>query len=117
MIKMAVDYKVMGQRIKSARTAKNMTQEELAEKLNLSVAFLSRVERGSSHVNLQRLAQLGEALDVPESYFLDGISSNSKVYLDEEFQSLLNSCTPEKKKLIYNVAKTIAETDLDSVNN
>ena len=43
---MAIDYYLMGERLKKARVSKNITQEELAEKLNVSVAFLSRVERG-----------------------------------------------------------------------
>ena len=51
---MALDYTVIGQRIKQARLAKNYTQDELSEKLDVSVAFLSRVERGNSHINLTR---------------------------------------------------------------
>lgn len=45
VIKMAIDYSVIGSRIKQARLAKNMTQEDLADKIDISVAFLSRVER------------------------------------------------------------------------
>ena len=55
---MALDYAVIGERLKKARLNKKYTQEALAEKLDVSVAFLSRIERGSSHVNLKRLAQL-----------------------------------------------------------
>ena len=47
---MALDYAVIGQRIKQARLAKNYTQEDLAEQIDISVAFLSRVERGNSHI-------------------------------------------------------------------
>ena len=54
---MAIDYSVIGSRIKQARLAKNMTQEDLADKIDISVAFLSRVERGNSHINLKRLNQ------------------------------------------------------------
>ncbi len=42
---MSVDYSIIGARLKKARLSKNLTQEELAEKLDLSVAFLSRIER------------------------------------------------------------------------
>lgn len=52
---MALDYSIIGERLKKARLAKNMTQENLAEQLDVSVAFLSRVERGHSHLNLNRL--------------------------------------------------------------
>lgn len=106
---MALDYTIIGQRIKQARLAKNLTQEDLAEKIDISVAFLSRVERGNSHINLKRLNQLCRLLDVSEGYILNGASSNSTNYLEQEFAQLLKSCSPEKQKLIYNVAKTIAD--------
>ena len=111
---MALDYSVIGSRIKQARLAKNMTQEDLADKIDISVAFLSRVERGNSHVNLKRLNQLCNLLDVSEGYLLNGASSSSENYLDKEFTDLIKSVSPEKQKLIYNVAKAIAETDTDS---
>lgn len=108
---MGLDYNVIGSRIKKARVAKNLTQEDLAEQIDISVAFLSRVERGSSHINLKRLNQICGLLDVTEGYILNGASSNSKNYLDNEFAELLKSCTPKTQKLIYSVAKTIADSD------
>ncbi len=108
---MAIDYNVIGSRIKKARLAKKLTQEELAEKVNVSIAFLSRIERGSSHINLKRLNQLCSLLDVSEGYILNGTSSNSSQYLNKEFSELLKNCSPEKQKMIYNVAKAIAESD------
>ncbi len=113
---MAIDYSVIGSRIKQARLAKNMTQEDLADKIDISVAFLSRVERGNSHINLKRLNQLCGLLDVSEGYLLNGASSSSENYLDKEFTDLIKSVSPEKQKLIYNVAKTIAETDMNEEN-
>lgn len=110
---MAIDYSVIGSRIKQARLAKNMTQEDLADKIDISVAFLSRVERGNSHINLKRLNQLCDLLDVSEGYLLNGASSSSENYLDKEFTDLIKSVSPEKQKLIYNVAQTIAETDMN----
>lgn len=110
---MAIDYSVIGSRIKQARLAKNMTQEDLADKIDISVAFLSRVERGNSHINLKRLNQLCDLLDVSEGYLLNGASSSSENYLDKEFTDLIKSVSPEKQKLIYNVAKAIAETDME----
>ena len=70
---MAIDYNIMGERIKKARLEKQLTQENIAEKLDVSVAFLSRIERGSSHINLKRLQQLCSILDVSEGYLLSRI--------------------------------------------
>lgn len=108
---MALDYNIIGQRIKQARLAKNLTQEELAEQIDISVAFLSRVERGNSHINLKRLNQICRLLNVSEGYILNGVASTSENYLTREFSDLLKSCTPEKQRLIYDVAKVIAGED------
>ena len=106
---MALDYSIIGSRLKQARLAKNLTQEDLSEQIDISVAFLSRVERGNSHINLKRLSQICSILEVPEGYILSGSYSDSRNYLSKEFSELLKSCSPEKQKLIYNVAKVIAE--------
>lgn len=108
---MGLDYSIIGQRIKQARLAKNYTQDELSEKLDVSIAFLSRVERGSSHINLKRLHQLCNLLDVSEGYILNGASSDSENYLTQEFNDLIKSCTADKQRLIYKVAKIIAEAE------
>lgn len=106
---MEVDYSVIGARLKKARKEKNITQEELSEKLDISIAFLSRVERGNSKINLRRLTQICNILDISEAEILTGVSSSSNTYLDSDFAELLKGCSPETKKLIYNVAKVIKE--------
>lgn len=106
---MAIDYSVIGERLKKARKAKKLTQEDLAEKLDVSIAFLSRIERGSSQVNLKRLTQICEILEISEGDILNGVSSKSNKYLDTKFADLLKNCSSEKQKLIYDVAKVIAE--------
>lgn len=108
---MALDYTIIGQRLKKARTDKKMTQENLAEQLDVSIAFLSRIERGNSHINLKRLAQVCDILGVSEGYILNGASSNSSNYLTAEFNDILNSVSPEKQKLIYRIARVISEEE------
>lgn len=106
---MALDFTIVGQRLKKARIDKEMTQENLAEQLDVSVAFLSRIERGISHINLKRLSQICSILGVSEGYILNGTSSSSEQYLISEFNDLLSNCSAEKQKLIYKIAKVIIE--------
>ena len=106
---MAIDYSVIGERLKRARKEKHLTQEQLAEKIDVSIAFLSRIERGSSQINLKRLSQICEILDVTEGDILNGASSKSAKYLDSEFANLLKNCYSDKQKLIYDIAKVIAD--------
>ncbi len=110
---MTIDYNVIGQRIKEARLEKNITQEELADKLDLSVTYISRVENGNSHINLNRLSQVCNVLEISEGTLLNGVYNKSENYLNKEFADLLKNTTPKKQKLIYEMAKTIAKMDLE----
>ena len=106
---MALDYTIIGERLKKARTDKKLTQEKLAEKLDVSIAFLSRIERGNSHISLKRLSQVCDILGVSEGYILNGASTESKNYLTDDLSLLLKGCSSEKQKLIYKVARVIVE--------
>ena len=106
---MALDYTIIGERLKKARTDKKLTQEKLAEQLDVSIAFLSRIERGNSHISLKRLSEVCDILGVTEGYILNGASSSSHNYLSSEFNELLSNASPSTQKLIYKVAKTITE--------
>ncbi|MBQ2916764.1 MAG: helix-turn-helix transcriptional regulator [Clostridia bacterium] len=107
---MALDYNIIGERLKQARINKNLTQEKLAEQLDVSIAFLSRIERGSSFINLKRLNQICSILDVTEGEILNGVSKDSDSYLNKDFSDLLKKCSPEKISLIYNIAKVIIDS-------
>lgn len=104
---MSLDYSIIEERLKKARIEKGYTQEQLAEKIDISVAFLSRVERGNSKINLNRLNQICDLLDISEGDVLSGTGSTSIHYLNEEFSILLKDCPPDKLKLIYDIAKVI----------
>lgn len=107
---MDLDFAVVGQRLKRARLDKKLTQEYVAGKMGVSVAFLSRIESGLTHINLKRLSQLCAILDVNEGYILTGAASHSEHYLTSEFNNIFKNCSANKQKLIYKVAKIIAES-------
>ena len=108
---MASDFKVIGQRLRRARLDKKMTQDTLAKELDVSVAFLSRIENGASHINLKRLSQVCDILGVTEGEILNGTSNSSKRYLNSEFAEILDKCPADKQKLLYKIAKAIIEED------
>lgn len=107
---MSPDYNVIGRRIKTARIEHNLTQEELADKINVSVAFMSRLERGNSKINLKRLTQIAETLGVSPGYLLTGSNTTSKDYLKEDFKQILEKCTPQQQKLIYEISELVSKT-------
>ena len=109
--KMLPDYSVIGRRIKNARLEQNLTQEELADKIDVSVAFMSRVERGTSQINLRRLTQIAEILKVSPGYLLTGSNIAAKDYLKEDFREVLEKCTPEQQRLIYQISELVSKTN------
>jgi len=59
----------IGKRIKELRLSKKMTLKDISEKTNLSMSFLSQVERSLCSVTLLSLRKISEALGVSPSYF------------------------------------------------
>lgn len=106
---MALDYKLIGSRLKQARLNNKYTQESLSEILDVSVAFLSRVERGSLDISLKRLSQMCKILGVTEGDILNGASTTSRNYLNSDLSTLLKDCPPDKIKLVYKLAKAVVE--------
>lgn len=71
--------------IKNLRLKKNWSQREIAEKLNLSVNGYSKIERGETQINTERLEELADIFEVrieellprkeealPKVYFIQG---------------------------------------------
>ena len=109
---MAIDFNIIGMRLKEARKKKGYTQEQLVEKMGVSIAYLSKIETGKIHINLERLSQICNILDVTEGEILNGVSITSEKYLDSEFNSILKKCTPKQQHLAYKIIQTISEEDI-----
>lgn len=59
----------IGEKIKQLRKEKKLTLKEIAEKTDLSISFLSQVERMKSSLTLESLKKISEVLQVNPSYF------------------------------------------------
>lgn len=57
-----MDLKAVGLRIKQAREAKNLTQENLAALVDLSPTHISVIERGMKTVRLDKFIAIANAL-------------------------------------------------------
>ena len=104
---MNIDYNVIGKRIKQARKDNNKTQEDLAEFLNISNSYISRIERGTTKLSLELLIKICTYLNVEPSYVLTGSIYSSDDYLRNDVVDMLKGCSSEKIKLIVEVIKPI----------
>lgn len=59
------------ERIREKRKELNLTQEEIAEKLNMSKSNFSRIEQGKRTPNVDQLANLAALFDVDPNFFYD----------------------------------------------
>lgn len=75
----------IGQRVKSARLQRGLTQAELAEVIDKAFETISNIERGKTAPSFSTLADIAEALEVPLKDFFDF----GDVELPEERQALL----------------------------
>jgi transcriptional regulator with XRE-family HTH domain len=66
----------IGSRIKALRAKANMTQAELAEKLNLTDKAVSKWESGEGAPNIEALADLASLLGTTTDYLLTGKNAN-----------------------------------------
>ena len=106
---MAIDFNILGKRLKEARKKKGLTHEQLVEELGVSIAYLSKVETGKIHINLERLSQICSLLDITEGEILNGVSCKSDNYLDSEFNDILKKCSINQQKLAYKIIQSISE--------
>lgn len=68
----------VGERIKRLRKELNLTQTELAQKLNLECAAISKYETGRVPLTQDSLLKLSEIFDVTTDYLL--CKTNDKTY-------------------------------------
>ena len=82
--------KELGQTIKSLRLAKGWTLKEFSEKSDLSVSFLSMVERGRSSIALVSLKKIAAALDENMATFFpeeETCDNNADVGITRSYES------------------------------
>lgn len=63
----------VGERIRKRRTLLGYTQEQLAEALEISYQQVQKYETGANRVSSGRLFQIAQRLEVPVSYFFEGL--------------------------------------------
>lgn len=107
-----IDTNSIGAIIKKLRTDKGLTQETLAEKIEISTNYLSKVERGLSRLNVEAFLKMARILEFSLEDF--GIKTNS--HIDEtkhELMKLILSSSDKETKAfleLYNTMKSIVKT-------
>ncbi|MEM6298127.1 MAG: helix-turn-helix transcriptional regulator [Bacteroidota bacterium] len=60
----------VGQQIRTIRSAKGLTQENIADMLGMTTSGYAKIERGQTEIGLSRLKKIAEALEIKPSQLL-----------------------------------------------
>ena len=120
---MAIEYTVIGRHIRAARKQKHLTQEDVADMIDMSPAHFGKVERGERPVNLQRLSQISHVLDIPLEKLVVGASvaddgcavrfeaDGDDTDFLESIESISKGCSPQALRLMLRLCAAVAEED------
>jgi len=113
-----VSSREIGSAIKQRRLALGMSQEKLAEKLDVSYQQVQRYENGSSKLNVENVQNVAEALDIPVTFFFNPdnlltaelphpYTSNDEHELLTSFRSIKQL---QNKQIVIDVSRMAAQT-------
>lgn len=110
-----INDKLIGSRIREARIACGLTQEQLADMLNFTEAYCSRVEHGKARINLERLYDYCRILHLHEMDILRGccqeVYKEPAPYAEDptkaELHRMIDSVPPSMIPLLLSVFEAI----------
>lgn len=104
---MNIDYKLIGSRIKCERNRCGLTQEVLAEKLDVSVGYVSQVERGFTKISLDLLGKISSILDCDVKDLIAESATGSARYMNANLESRFARLTEKEKRLISEIIDSV----------
>ena len=92
-----VMLKEMGKRISARRQALHLTQEQVAERMDVSIQMISNLEQGKKAIRPENLLKLSRVLEISADYILSGqLSGVEATGIASKFLKML----PEHQLLI-----------------
>ncbi len=99
---MQLNFKIIGQRVKESRLLNQMSQAVLAEQINMSVTYISRIETAKKQASLDALVRIANVLGVTVDHFLCENQTNYATELG--LARLFEQCSSSEKRIIYDIA-------------
>lgn len=103
------DYKAcMGKRMKEKRKLLHLTQEQMSEKLNISIKHYGGVERGIAGLSIENLIEVSNILGVSLDYLIKGDKQNDNI-LPSQIKELYLNCPKDKRHLLIQIFELSAQ--------
>ena len=98
-----IDYVAIGRRIKKQRKKCKISQSLLAEKINVSVNYISKIECGRTKISLTRLDEIAGIIEISLESLIIGSSTASTDYFSHELSELIKDWPPSKRQKLYSL--------------
>lgn len=92
----------IGERIKEARQKAKYTQEKLAEEINVSVQYVSDLERGKVGASVPTIIKICSALNTSSDFILFGNKRTSEY---APIENMLSSLNKKQLKIVEDAIK------------
>ena len=102
-----MDYKSIGRNIRQCREAQGITREKLAEMTELSVSYMSALERGEKLPKLDTFIRIANTLQVPSDILLANVLTVKNQIIASELSQQLGTLSKGEQARIMNVLKTM----------
>lgn len=96
----------MGERMKKQRKLLHMTQEQIAERLNISVKHYGGVERGNAGLSLENLVLVSDILGIDLDYLIKG-EENSQEAIPSRIKEIYLNSLPDKRQHIMELLEIV----------
>ena len=106
---MKVDYVLLGELIKFWRQKRNLTQEMLAEKVELTPGFISLIETGKKRASLETLIRVCKELEITLNDLLVVNQITQPNDYNVEFVQLISNLNEFERNLIFEIIKAICK--------
>ena len=107
---MELDYKAIGKRIKIARIKADLTQERLAEAVQVSPSHMSNIETGTTRVSLTTIVTIANALSITTDDLLCDSVKKARVQFERDIAGTLADCDEYEIRMIADMAQALKET-------
>ncbi|WP_410217048.1 helix-turn-helix domain-containing protein [Paracoccus sp. (in: a-proteobacteria)] len=117
-MKHSVDVHV-GKRIRHRRWMIGMTQQQLADKVGIKFQQIQKYETGMNRVSASRLWDIAHVVDVPVSFFFEGLQDSERpgmvegdIFADKEALQLVRAyyAMPEaQRRQIFELARVLSD--------
>lgn len=102
-----LDFAFIGQRIREIRNEKMLTQEYIANAVNVNVSHISNIETNKVKVSLSLLVQICNVLDTTIDYILENEYCSSSSSIEHELLYIFKNMDKEKQKTLLRIAKVL----------